>query len=202
MARRLVREEGIFSGGSSGSAVAGLLKSQIVRLLRADQTAVVLLPDSGDRYLSKLYDDNWMRENGFLCSSWSGNCVADLLNRPDRFDLVTARLDDRMTAVIALMKEYDISQVPVIDAQGKLAGIVTEVDLLEHLLHGGHEHDPAETIAPIVNPNVATVNIGTSLESVLANFERGKVVIVVDGNQPVGILTKIDLIDLMARQIQ
>lgn len=202
MARRLVRDEGIFSGGSSGSAVAGLLKSQIVRALRPDQTAVVLLPDSGDRYLSKLYDDNWMRENGFLCSGWSGNCIADLLDRPDRIDLVTAHLADRMTAVIALMKEYDISQVPVIDAQGKLAGIVTEVDLLEHLLHGGHEHDPAETIASIVNPNVVTVSTGASLESVLINFERGKVVIVVDGDRPVGILTKIDLIDLMARQIQ
>ena len=128
--------------------------------------------------------------------------MADVLNRPDRIDLVTARIDDRMTAVIALMKEYDISQVPVIDAQGKLAGIVTEVDVLEHLLHGGHEHDPAETVAPIVNPNVVTVNLGASLESVLTNFERGKVVIVVDGGQPVGILTKIDLIDLMTRQIQ
>ena len=202
MARRLVREEGIFSGGSSGSAVAGLLKSKIVQGLRADQTAVVLLPDSGDRYLSKLYDDNWMRENGFLSNGWSGNRVADVLNRPDRIELVTARIDDRMTAVIALMKEYDISQVPVIDAQGKLAGIVTEVDVLEHLLHGGHEHDPAETVASIVNPNVVTVNLGASLESVLTNFERGKVVIVMDGGQPVGILTKIDLIDLMTRQIQ
>ncbi len=201
MARRLVREEGIFCGGSSGSAVAGLLKSKIVRALRPDQTAVVLLPDSGDRYLSKLFDDNWMRENGFLSNGWSGNHVADLLNRSDRIDLVTAHSDDRMTAVIALLKEYDISQVPVIDAQGQLAGIVTEVDLLEHLLHGGHEHDPAETIAPIVNPNVVTVDTTASLESVLTNFERGKVVIVVDGDKPIGILTKIDLIDLMARQI-
>jgi cystathionine beta-synthase len=201
MARRLVREEGIFSGGSSGSAVAGLLKSQIVRALRADQTAVVLLPDSGDRYLSKLYDDNWMRENGFLSNGWAGSRVADVLNRPDRIDLVTARSDDRMSAVIAMMKEYDISQVPVVDARGKLTGIVTEVDLLEHLLHGTHEHDPAETIAGIVNPNVVTVNTTASLESVLTNFERGKVVIVVDDDQPVGILTKIDLIDLMARQI-
>jgi cystathionine beta-synthase len=202
MARRLVREEGIFCGGSSGSAVAGVLKSQIVRALRPDQTAVVLLPDSGDRYLSKLFDDNWMRENGFLTNGWVGSRVADLLSRPDRIPLVTAHSDDRMAAVIAMMKEYDISQVPVIDTQGRLTGIVTEVDLLEHLLHGGHEHDPAETIAPIVNPNVVTVNPGATLESVLSNFERGKVVIVVDDGKPAGILTKIDLIDLMARQIQ
>jgi cystathionine beta-synthase len=201
MARRLVREEGIFCGGSSGSAVAGLLKSKIVRARRADQTAVVLLPDSGDRYLSKLYDDNWMRENGFLSNGWTGSRVADVLNRPDRIELITAQSDDRMSAVIALMKEYDISQVPVVDGQGKLVGVVSEVDLLEHLLHGTHEHDPAETIASIVNPNVVTVNPAASLESVLTNFERGKVVIVMDDGRPVGILTKIDLIDLMARQI-
>ncbi len=202
MARRLVREEGIFCGGSSGSAVAGLLKSPIVRSLRPDQTAVVLLPDSGDRYLSKLFDDNWMRENGFLDTGWSRNSVADMINSRERLRLITAQPDDRMTAVVAVMKEYDISQVPVVDARGKLLGIVTEVDLLEHLLHAGHEHDPAETIASIINPNVITVTLGASLESVLTAFERGKVVIVVEDEHPVGILTKIDVIDLVARQIQ
>lgn len=202
MARRLVREEGLFCGGSSGSAVAGLLKSQIAQSLRPDQTAVVLLPDSGDRYLSKLFDDNWMRENGFLDTGWSRNSVTDLLNNRERLRLITAQLEDRMTAVVALMKEYDISQVPVVDADGKLLGIVTEVDLLEHLLHAGHEHDPAETIAAIVNPNVITASLGASLEGVLTAFERGKVVIVVEQERPVGILTKIDVIDLVARQIQ
>ncbi len=68
MARRLVSEEGIFAGGSSGSAVAGLLKSEIVRSLLPGQIAVVILPDSGNRYLSKIYDDRWMAENGFLSS--------------------------------------------------------------------------------------------------------------------------------------
>ena len=202
MARRLVREEGLFCGGSSGSAIAGLFKSQIVRSLRTDRTAVVLLPDSGDRYLSKLYDDNWMRENGFLSNCWTGKRVADVLNSPDRIELITARPDDRMTAVVALMKEYDISQVPVVDAQSQLVGIVTEVDLLEHLLHAGHEHDPAETISSIINPNAITVTPDACVESVLTSFERGKVVIVMDGQRPVGILTKIDLIDLMAQQIR
>jgi len=202
MARRLVREEGLFCGGSSGSAVAGLLKSQMVQALRPDQTAVVLLPDSGDRYLSKVFDDNWMRENGFLGTGWSSNSVADLLHIRERLQLITAHTDDRMTAVVAMMKEYDISQVPVVDGRGQLLGIVTEVDLLEHLLHAGHEHDPAETIASIINPNVITVTSGASLEGVLTAFERGKVVIVVEQERPVGILTKIDVIDLVARQIQ
>ncbi|HEY4723327.1 MAG TPA: pyridoxal-phosphate dependent enzyme, partial [Anaerolineae bacterium] len=202
MTRRLVRQEGLFCGGSSGSAVAGLLKSQIVRGLKPDQIAVVLLPDSGDRYLSKLFDDNWMRENGFMETSWSGQTVVEVLNNREHLQLIAAMPDDRMTAVVALMKEYDISQVPVVDADGKLLGIVTEVDLLEHLLHAGHAHDPAETIASIINPNVTTVTSGAGMESVLAAFERGKVVIVVEDERPMGVLTKIDVIDLMARQIQ
>ena len=202
MTRRLVREEGIFCGGSSGSAVAGLLKSQIVRALKPGQIAVVLLPDSGNRYLSKVFDDNWMRENGFLETGWSERTVADLLNSRERIGLITAHPDDRMTAVVALMKEYDISQVPVVDAHGQLVGIVTEVDLLEHLLHAGHEHDPAETIAPIINPNFVSVASDASVESILTAFERGRVIIVVDDDRPVGILTKIDLIDFVAGQIR
>jgi cystathionine beta-synthase len=202
MARRLVREEGIFCGGSSGSAVAGLLKSTIVRALELGRTTVVLLPDSGNRYLSKFYDDNWMRENGFMPSVWSEETVADVLNSRKRFDLVTARPDDRMTTVVARMKEFDISQVPVVDAGDNLVGIVTEVDLLEHLLHPGHEHDPAETIASIVDPHVLSAPASASVESVLTAFERGKVIVVVDDNRPVGILTKIDLIDHMAGRIR
>ena len=202
MTRRLVREEGIFCGGSSGSAVAGLLKSQIVRALKPGRIAVVLLPDSGNRYLSKVFDDNWMRENGFLELGWSEKTVADMLDRRQRIGLITAHPDDRMTAVVALMREYDVSQVPVVDAEGRLVGIVTEVDLLEHLLHAGHEHDPAETIASIVNPDFITVTANASVESILTAFERVKVVIVVDDERPVGILTKIDLIDFVAGQIR
>ncbi len=202
MARRLVREEGLFCGGSSGSAVAGLLKSKIVRALGPRQIAVVLLPDSGDRYLSKLFDDTWMQENGFMTSGWSAKKVADVLGGRPRIELVTAQPNDRVTAVVAEMKDYEISQLPVVDEQGSLVGMVTEADLLDHLLHAGHQHDPAETIASIVNPNVTTVSPDTAVENVLAAFERGKAVVVVDADRPVGILTKIDLIDYMTGQIR
>ena len=202
MARRLVREEGIFCGGSSGSAVAGLLKSTIVRALEPGRIAVVLLPDSGNRYLSKFLDDNWMRENGFMPSAWSEETVADVLSSRKRLQLVTAQPDERMTAVVARMKEFEISQMPVVDAHGNLVGIVTELDLLQHLLHAGHEHDSAETIAPIVDPNVLSVPASASVESVLAAFEGGRAIVVVDHNRPVGILTKIDLIDYVAGHIR
>jgi cystathionine beta-synthase len=79
MTRRLVREEGIFCGGSSGTAVAGALHFIRDHNLGPDTTVVVVLPDSGSRYLSKVFDDDWMRENGFLESAWSEIRVADVL---------------------------------------------------------------------------------------------------------------------------
>lgn len=198
MARRLVREEGIFSGGSAGSAVAGLLKSQIVHALKPGQVGVVLLPDTGSRYLSKFYDDNWMRENGFLPDDRSLVTVGDVLKRKLGQELIKVTNTARMTDVVQLMKSYDVSQIPVVDGDGRLVGIVTEVDLLDHLIHAEHVHDPEETITPMINPNVVSVAPSDSLETVLGAFERGRVITVIENDQPVGILTKIDVIDYLA----
>jgi cystathionine beta-synthase len=196
MARRLVREEGIFCGGSSGSAVAGLLKSEVVRALPPDGIVVVILPDSGTRYLSKMFDDSWMRENGFFDSDQHGT-VGEVLKARHSGKLITGYPEDRMNTVVGWMKQHDISQVPVVEKTGRLIGIVTEMDLLDHLLHANHIHDPEETIAPLVNPSVVSVAADTSVEVVLDTFERGKVVIVTQNDLPVGILTKIDLIDYL-----
>ena len=200
MARRLVREEGIFAGGSSGSAVAGLLKSKIVRSLKPDQIAVVILPDTGNRYLSKLFDDNWMRENGYLPASRSEDTVAALIDFRNKGPVITATSGERITAVVEKMKAYEISQLPVVDDTGRLIGIVSEVDLLDHLLHAGHIHDPEETISGIINPSVVTVEPGSSIELLLSVFDRGKVAVIVADGRPVNVLTKIDLIDYMTEK--
>jgi cystathionine beta-synthase len=200
MARRLMREEAIFCGGSSGSAVAGLVKSHIVRQLKPGQTAVVLLPDSGNRYLSKLFDDTWMRENGFLDPVWSSMSIADILANRVNPGLIVANHNDKINAVVALMKQYDISQVPVVDESESLIGIVTEVELLKRLIEAGCDNDPQETIAGIVNPWFFTAVPGDSIEVALQAFERGSVVVVVEDRRPVGILTKIDVIDLISQK--
>jgi cystathionine beta-synthase len=198
MTRRLSREEGIFSGGSSGSAVAGLLKSEIVKALPPGAVVVVILPDSGSRYLSKVFDDNWMRENGFLESEQHAS-VGEVLKARQSGKLITAYPEDRVNTVVDWMKKRDISQIPVVDASGHLIGIVTEMDLLDHLLHADHIHDPEETIASLVNPNVISVAAETAMDAVLNSFERGKVVVVTRNNLPVGILTKIDVIDYLTK---
>ena len=202
MTRRLVREEGIFAGGTSGSAVAGLLKSEIVRSLKPGQNVVVILPDSGNRYLSKVFDDNWMRENGFLENNKGSNSVLSFLESQNKISLVVAHSNEEMNKVVNKMKQYGISQMPVVDIQDRLIGSVCETDILDHLLLSTHVHDPLETIASIIDPNVLTVKPEDSIESVLQVFRHGKTVIVINSdNQPTGLITKIDLIDYLTEEM-
>jgi len=198
-ARRLVREEGIFSGGSSGTAIAAAVR--YAQNLTPEHLVVVVLPDSGSRYLSKFYDDKWMKENGFLETEWSEIPLNDVLAVKSAQDLITVRLDDRMTDVIALLKAHDISQVPVLYPDGTLAGLVTEVDLLKHMLENGHVHSADETVAEIVCPTQAVFPTNASLEAALPAIMDGQVALVTEENRPVGILTKIDLLDYIAQTI-
>src|SRR3990172_9381786 len=114
--RRLVKEEGIFCGVSSGAALAAAMK--YVQELPPDRLAVVIFPDSGSRYLSKAFDDRWMRENGLLESAWEATRLREVLADKTQSELYTASIADRMTDVIARMKEHDISQMPVLKADG------------------------------------------------------------------------------------
>jgi cystathionine beta-synthase len=196
--RRLVKEEGIFCGGSSGSAVAAALRH--ARDLSPDNLVVVILPDSGSRYLSKVFDDKWMRENGFLEFEWAEVSLGELLEAKPSPVLISAPLDARITDVIAQMKEYDISQVLALNPDGSLAGLVTEVDLLKHMVEANHEHSPDETIEVILQPARAVYPVHSSLEEVLPEIVDGNVVLVTEAERPVGILTKIDVLDFIAQK--
>jgi cystathionine beta-synthase len=198
MARRLVKEEGIFCGGSSGTAVAAALR--YAENLTAGDLVVVILPDTGSRYLSKLYNDDWMRENGFLETEWSKVTLAEILERKPSKEFYTVRTDDRINEVIRLMKEKDISQVPVLNDAGQLVGLVTEVDLLKHMLEDG-AHTPGETIASIVDKAEAVHPSQTPLEKVLPEILEGYVMLVTEYDQPAGILTKIDVLDFIAQEL-
>jgi cystathionine beta-synthase len=193
MTRRLVREEGIFCGGSCGLAVAGALKwlrSPAAEDLTEDDIVVVLLPDSGSRYLSKLFDDNWMRENGFMETATVGDLVA---NRSG--ELIAADHSTSVAAAIRQMKTHGISQLPVLDASGGLHGIISEGDLLDYLLNGGSmDHD----IEDLHTHEVATVGPDTPVEELTSLFGRSAAAVVVDAGKVAGIVTKIDVIDFLA----
>ncbi len=197
--RRIVKEEGIFCGGSSGAAVAGAMR--YAQSLPPERLVVVLLPDSGSRYLSKIFDDKWMRENGFLESAWGEVTLGEVLAHKPGGGLISAHQDDRISEVISMMKENDISQVPVLDDDENMVGLVTEIDLLNHLLSGVHPHSPDETIAPIVEEAQSVYPAYTLLEEVLPALVEGYVILVTEAKRPVGILTKIDILDYIAHRI-
>lgn len=199
MTRRLVREEGMFCGGSSGTVVVAAL--QVAKNLPAEKTIVVILPDSGSRYLSKVFNDDWMRENRFIDYPLAEGRVDDIL-RKKKIQLIVAKRKDAKSDVIARMKQYDISQLPVIGDEGGYLGMVTELDLLNHLLRE-EVHNPDETIEDIVSPDAATKVMRETPLGVLSEiFAEGKVAVALEDNRAVGIVTKIDLIDFLAGRLK
>ena len=197
-ARQLVRQEGIFAGGSSGSAIAGALK--YCRRLSADRLPIVILPDSGSRYLSKFYDDKWMREFGFLSMEFGETALGDLLIAKPNKSLHTAVLGDPIRKVVAVMHQYGVSQMPVVGENNELVGLIEEVDLLNHMLER-HDHSQDETIDSLVQHAGAVFPPETSLEETMSSLTTGYALIVVENSHPVGILTKIDVLDYVAGKI-
>lgn len=195
--RRLVREEGIFCGGSSGSALAAAMR--YCQQLTPQHLVVVILPDSGSRYLSKIFDDKWMREHGFLEIEWGQVTLGEILAKKPQPGVITASVNEHIKDVIGRLKEHDISQVPVIYPDGSLAGLVTEVDLLKSLLDTAHPHPSDETIAAIVQPASAAFPAHATLDEILPSLVEGHVILVTEANQPVGILTKIDILDYISQ---
>ncbi len=196
MTRRLVREEGLFCGGSSGAAVAGAMKYLRARPdLGEGLRVVIILPDSGSRYLSKVFSDDWMREHGFL--EKEAGLVADLLAAKDGA-VITAAPSDSVREVVARMKSYDISQLPVLDG-GRLVGLVSEVALLTYLLES--DHAPDDAIGPLIEPAPPVVTPDVPVAELAEMFATANAVVVISQGVVVGIVTKIDVIDHLARKV-
>ncbi len=205
MTRDLTRLEGLFVGGSGGAAVAGALKLAHSMVVRGESSAgrrpsriLVLLADAGHKYLSKIFNDDWMRDNGFLDDSPGLGTVRDVLASREHRPLVTARPSATLRDVIAQMKALGISQLPVVDG-GKLRGIVAEVDLLRVLLSGAKTLD--STVGELVESEYATVTPNTKIELLQGVLADSKVAIVEDEDQVLGIVTQIDLIDFLAKRV-
>jgi len=197
-ARQLVRQEGIFAGGSSGSALAGAMK--YCRKLSADRLPVVIFPDSGSRYLSKFYDDKWMREFGFLTTELGETTLGDLLRAKTDKVLHTAALGDSIRKVVTVMHQNGISQVPVVGAGGELVGMLEEVDLLNHMLEK-HDHSHEESIDSLVQNAGAVFPPDTTIEETMPSLTAGYALLIVENSRPIGILTKIDVLDYVAGKI-
>ncbi|MEM9837066.1 MAG: pyridoxal-phosphate dependent enzyme [Bacteroidota bacterium] len=145
MARRLAREEGILLGYSCGSAVAGLV--QMKDKLTPDDVVVVVIHDHGSRYLGKIYNDDWMRERGFLDEELK---IKDLIQQKPKGVFTGIHTTATVREALQLMKEKDFSQMPVLNEEDKVVGAITETAVLSHLLENPMHHSE-QTVATIMS---------------------------------------------------
>jgi len=194
-ARRLAREEGIFAGGSSGSAVH--VAMQLAREVGKDKVIVTVLPDSGSSYISKFYSDEWMRDNRFIEEKGLGS-VGDIVRSRKR-PVISAHPGDRIDKVVEVMRQHGISQMPVITPSGDAEGMIHEYDLLNALI--ARTHQLSDAIDPIVAALQGVVTLETSIAQLRDVFAEDNVAVVKEGHKVVAILTKIDLIEHLATRM-
>jgi cystathionine beta-synthase len=189
-ARRLAREEGLFAGGSSGAAVAGALRWLAPKPIPPESTVVILLPDSGDRYLSKFYSDEWMREKGLLDDA--GHAV-DLLHAKEGIPaLVSVEPTSIVEDALELLRRHDVSQVPVL-AGTENVGSVTEEEILQKAL--ADETVLERTVSAVLGPPFPEVHADAALGELLGRLKESRAVLVreASGNRPIGLLTRRDV---------
>ena len=208
MARRLTREEGILAGGSCGTALVAA-REVVSDLTRgesgADAVVVVILPDSGRNYLSKVYNDEWMRANGLLATTGATLRVAELLadrhHAPEMPPVVVARTTERVGDAIATLQTYGISQLPVSeDAEGDavagLVGSISEKGLLDRAFR-----DPSvveRTVGEVMDPPLPLVDAAATLDEAFALLTGGAAALVaVRGDRPAGVVTKLDVLEYL-----
>jgi cystathionine beta-synthase len=202
MTRRLAREEGLLVGGSCGMAVVAALR--VAERLTADDVVVVLLPDGGRGYLGKIFNDEWMADYGFLESDGSsGTTVGDVLAAKSGAvpTLVHVHPYETVREAIDILREYSVSQMPVVKAEppvtaGEVVGSVGEKELLD-LLFSGHAH-LADALERHMSAPLPIVGAGEPVSAATAALEKSDALLVHDDGKPAGVLTRQDLLGFLA----
>ncbi len=201
MTRRLAKEEALLVGGSSGLAVAAALR--VAATAAPDDVIVVILPDGGRGYLSKIFNDAWMSDYGFLRQPAAGPTVADLLaaRHPDLPALVHVHPDETVAQAIALLREYDVSQLPVVQEEpplmaAEVAGAVAERDLLDALVSG--RASPQDPVSKHMSPPLPVLGQGEPVSRAAAVLEKAGAALVHLEGKPAAVLTRADLLGYYA----
>jgi cystathionine beta-synthase len=194
-ARRVTREEGLLIGGSGGTAVAAAL--QVAVGLPPEAVVVVHIPDSGRGYLSKLYDDGWMADHGFLRAA--GPTVGDLLREraPGLPMLVHTHPDETVRQAIEILREFEVSQMPVVKHEppvvlAEVIGAVSERELLQAAIAEPSALD--RPVGDVMGPAMPTIGIGEPIDLAIGRLEQAAAALVLDGGHPVAVITRSDVL--------
>ncbi|MEJ2789129.1 MULTISPECIES: pyridoxal-phosphate dependent enzyme [unclassified Pseudoxanthomonas] len=196
-ARELLAKEGILGGSSTGTLLAAALK--YCREQTTPKKVLVFVCDTGNKYLSKMYNDYWMLDNGFIDRPQYGD-LRDLILRPySQRDTVVVSPTDLLTTAYQRMKLYDVSQLPVMEGD-RLAGIVDESDVLLHVY--GDEARFRDPVSTAMVSKLDRLDVHSPIEALLPVFDRGQVAIITDGDAFLGLITRIDLLNYLRRRAQ
>jgi cystathionine beta-synthase len=196
-ARTLMREEGLVGGSSSGTLVAAALR--YCRAQNEARRVVTFVCDGGAKYLSKMYNDYWMEDQGFLERPPKGDLSDLIARRHEDHATVTVSPDESLSNAYNRMRLYDISQLPVIDDAGTIVGIIDESDILAAVLENRDRFQDPVTEA--MNNKLETVPVSSPLKDLMPVFNKDYVAIVMDGKKFLGLITQIDLINYLRRRL-
>jgi cystathionine beta-synthase len=195
-ARELLNKEGILGGSSTGLLVAAALR--YCKAQTSAKRVVTFVCDSGNKYLSKMYNDFWMREQGFSRGAPRGDLRDVMARSSEQNAVIAVAPGDRLLVAYSRMKLYDVSQLPVLE-NDRIVGIMDESDLLIAL----HD-DPGAFQRPVqsvMSQKLTTVQVNSTVESLFSVFEQGLVVIVCDGPKFLGLITRIDVLNYLRRKL-
>ncbi len=206
-ARRLAREEGLLVGGSSGSTAWAALA--VAKRLGPSASVLMILPDGGRSYLSKIYDDNWMLQYGFLERTGVAPTIDEVLRHKrgesgELPELVTIESHQKVGSAIDLMQRYGISQLPVVRTAppiglSDVVGSIQERSLLDRVFRNPDALD--DDVALAMDPPLGAFELNATLDDVFADLSGGgSAVVVSDGGRPAAILTRSDLLEFLARK--
>jgi len=194
-ARDLLGKEGVLGGSSTGTLLAAALK--YCREQTVPKRVVVFVCDTGNKYLSKMYNDYWMLDNGFLDRQPTGD-LRDLILRPYAHrDTVVVGPKELLVTAYNRMKLYDVSQLPVMDGD-EIVGILDESDLLLHVY--ADEAKFRDPVSTAMATKLQVLDVKSPIEELLPVFDAGHVAIVVDGAKFLGLITRIDLLNYLRRR--
>ena len=192
-ARDLLRTEGILGGSSTGTLVAGALR--YCRQQKKRKRVVTFVADTGNKYLSKMFNDFWMAEQGFIHRPPHGDLSDLISHRYEAGEVISVGPDDTLLTAFKRMRDSDVSQLPVVDASGRPIGIIDESDLLVKVHRDpGHFNDPVKNA---MTDRLETLSPSAKIKDLLDVFDRGRVAIVMKGDKFLGLVTRTDLLSYL-----